>query len=262
VGDPSAVAGESARGGATEAMTFPMSGRPADGQRTGAPAGRPVSFWATIASTAILVIAGAAISIVALRGSPAPARAGADGSLPKSVSTAVPAPAADPRSGPQADPLAKSVPVRIRIPAIAVNAPVIGLGLNADGTIQVPPLAEHNVAGWYKYGPAPGQRGSAVIVGHVDSLTGPSVFYKLKDLRRGDTVYVTLADGQRPAFTVDWVQEAAKDHFPTSAVYGQVAYQGLRLITCGGPFDTASGHYLDNIIVYAHQAGTGGARSA
>ena len=243
-------------------MTSPMPGRPADGRRTGPSAGRPVSFWATIASTAILVIAGAAISIVALRGSSAPAGAGADAALPKGVSTAVPAPTADPRSGPRAAPLARSAPVHIRIPAIAVNAPVIGLGLNADGTIQVPPLANHNLTGWYKYGPTPGQQGPAVIVGHVDSLTGPSVFYELKDLRKGDTIYVTLADGQRPAFTVDWVQEAAKDSFPTSAVYGKVTYQGLRLITCGGPFDTASGHYLDNIIVYAHRAGTGGAPSA
>lgn len=239
-------------------MTPQMPGRPADRQHTGPSAGRPVTFWATIAGAAILVIAGVAISIVALRGSSAPAGAGAGGSLPKAVSTAVPVPAA----GPQAPRLARSVPVRVRIPAIAVNAPVVGLGLNTDGTIQVPPLAEHNVTGWYKYGPTPGQQGPAVILGHVDSSTGPSVFYKLKDLRKGDTVYVTLADGQRPAFTVDGVQEAAKDRFPTGAVYGQVAYQGLRLITCGGPFDTASGHYLDNVIVYAHRAGTGGARSA
>jgi sortase (surface protein transpeptidase) len=236
-------------------MTSHMSGRPADGQRTGASAGRPVKFWATIVGAAILVIAGAAISIVALRGSSAPA---ADGSLPKGVST-VPA---SPHSGSRAAPLARSVPVHILIPAIAVNAPVIGLGLNADGTIQVPPLTEHNVTGWYRYGPTPGQQGPAVILGHVDSLTGPSVFYKLEDLRKGETVYVTLADGQRPAFIIDGVQEAAKDRFPTSAVYGQVEYQGLRLITCGGPFDTASGHYLDNVIVYAHRAGTGGASSA
>lgn len=229
-----------------------MSGWPADGQRTSASAGRPVTFWARIVGAAILVIAGAAISIVALRGSSAPAEA--DGSLPKGVSTA-------PATGPLAAPLARSVPLRIRIPAIAVNAPIIELGLNTDGTIQVPPLAEHNLTGWYKYGPTPGQRGPAVILGHVDSYTEPSVFYKLKDLRKGDTVYVTLADGQRPEFTVYGVQETAKDDFPTSAVYGKVTYQGLRLITCGGPFDTASGHYLDNIIVYASWTGTGSSQS-
>jgi LPXTG-site transpeptidase (sortase) family protein len=237
-------------------MTFQMSGRPADGQRTGASAGRPAIFWAAIAGAVILIIAGAAMSMVALRGPSAPAEAG--DSLPKDVSTA---PVASPRFGPRAAPLARSVPVRIRIPAIAVNAPVIGLGINAGGTIQVPPLAEHNVTGWYEFGPTPGQQGPAVILGHVDSTTGPSVFYKLKDLRKGETVYVTLADGQQPAFTVYGIQEASKDDFPTNAVYGQVAYQGLRLITCGGPFDTASGHYLDNIIVYAHRTGTDNAQS-
>jgi sortase (surface protein transpeptidase) len=213
-----------------------------------------------IAAAVILVIVGAALSMVALRGPSTPAAVG--GSLPKGASTA-PAPAVGPHSGSRTAPLARSVPVRIMIPAIAVNASVIGLGLNADDTIQVPPLAEHNVTGWYEYGPTPGQQGPAVILGHVDSATGPSVFYKLKDLHKGETVYVTLADGQRPAFTVDGIQVAAKDRFPTSAVYGQVAYQGLRLITCGGPFDTASGHYLDNIIVYANRTGTdGGTRSA
>jgi LPXTG-site transpeptidase (sortase) family protein len=260
--------GDRGRGRAAAAMTARMPGRPVNRHRTGASAGRPVAFLATIVGAAILVIAGAAINIVVLRGSSASAwtRVGAGaraGSrLPRGAPTAVPAPAGDPRFGPQAAPLARSVPVRIRIPAIAVNAPVIGLGLNADGTIQLPPLAERNVAGWYKHGPTPGQQGPAVILGHVDSLTGPSVFYKLKDLRKGETVYVTLADGQRPAFTVDGIQVVPKDRFPTSAVYGRVAYQGLRLITCGGPFDTASGHYLDDIIVYAHRSGTGSARSA
>jgi LPXTG-site transpeptidase (sortase) family protein len=244
-------------------MIFKKSGRPAGAQRFGAPAGlpsagRPAALRAAIVGAVILVIAGATMSVFALRGFSVPAGPVGPESLPKSVSTAVPTPTV----GPQSAPLARSAPVRIRIPAIAVNAPVIALGLNADGTIQVPPLAEHNLTGWYKYGPTPGQQGPAVILGHVDSLTGPSVFYRLKDLRKGDTVYITLADGQRPAFTVDGIQEAAKDDFPTSAVYGQVAYQGLRLITCGGPFDTASGHYVDNIIIYAHRAGADGTRSA
>jgi sortase (surface protein transpeptidase) len=243
-------------------MTSRMFRRPADGQHSGASAGRLVIFWATIVGAAILVITGGAMSVFALRESSTHVGDGEPGSLPKGMSTAVPAQAVGPHSAPRGAPLARSVPVRIRIPAIAVNAPVVGLGLNTDGTIQVPPLAKPNVTGWYEYGPTPGQQGPAVILGHVDSLTGPSVFYKLKDLRKGETVYVTLADGQRPAFTVDGIQEAAKDHFPTSAVYGQVTYQGLRLITCGGAFDTGSGHYLDNIIVYAHRAGTGSARSA
>ena len=126
------------------------------------------------------------------------------------------------------------------------------VGKNADGTVQVPPLDDHNMTGWYRYGPAPGQRGPAVILGHVDSLTGISVFYYLKDLHAGDRVYVTLADGKAATFVVDGVQKVAKDAFPTASIYGKASYPSLRLITCGGPFDRATGHYLDNIIVYAH----------
>ena len=176
-----------------------------------------------------------------------PADAGAT-YTPASVTTAPPRLSHDPR----AKPLARSVPVGIRIPGIGVNAPVMEVGKNADGTVQVPPLDVHNLTGWYRYGPAPGQRGPAVILGHVDSLTGISVFYYLKDLHAGDKVYVTLADGKIATFAVDGVQKVAKDAFPTASIYGQAGYPSLRLITCGGPFDKATGHYVDNIIVYAH----------
>ncbi len=176
-----------------------------------------------------------------------PADAGAT-YTPASVTTAPPRLNHDP----QAKPLARSVPVSIRIPAIDVDAPVMQVGKNADGTVQVPPLDEHNLTGWYRYGPAPGQRGPAVILGHVDSLTGISVFYYLKDLHAGDKVYVTLADGKVATFVVDGVQKVTKDAFPTAEIYDKAGYPSLRLITCGGPFDRATGHYLDNIIVYAH----------
>jgi LPXTG-site transpeptidase (sortase) family protein len=176
-----------------------------------------------------------------------PADAGAT-YTPASVTTAPPRLIHDP----QAKPLARSVPVGIRIPGIGVSAPVMEVGQNADGTVQVPPLDDHNLTGWYRYGPAPGQRGAAVILGHVDSLTGISVFYYLKDLHAGDKVYVTLADGKLATFAVDGVQKVAKDAFPTASIYGRAGYPSLRLITCGGPFDRATGHYVDNIIVYAH----------
>jgi len=169
-------------------------------------------------------------------------------SIPASVRTNVPALTGFRRGGP----LRRSVPVRIRIPAIGVDAQIIQLGLNADGTVQVPPLDEHNLTGWYRYGPAPGQRGASVILGHVDSVTGPSVFYLLKDLQAGDLIYVTLADGKTAVFVVDGLQRAAKTQFPTSSVYGKLGYPGLRLITCGGPFNSTTGHYADNIIAYAH----------
>ncbi len=168
--------------------------------------------------------------------------------IPASVATALPR--LSHVHGIQA--LARSVPVSVRIPAIGVSAPVMKLGKNPDGTVQVPPLADHNLTGWYQYGPAPGQPGPAVILGHVDSVTGISVFYHLKDLRRGDRIYVTLADEKVAAFAVDGVQKAAKDAFPTAAVYAEGDYPGLRLITCGGPFDPTNGHYLDNIVIYAH----------
>jgi len=126
------------------------------------------------------------------------------------------------------------------------------LGLNSDRTIQVPPLANHNLAGWYKYGATPGQEGAAVIVGHIDSTTGASVFFNLRNLRKGDRVYVTLADKQAAVFAVDGLQQVPKTAFPTASVYGQLPYAGLRLVTCGGVFDPSTGHYLSDVIVYAH----------
>ena len=176
-----------------------------------------------------------------------PAQAGAT-YIPPSITTVAPRLASDPR----AKPLARSAPVTIRIPRIGVNAPVMKVGRDADGTVQVPPLEEHNLTGWYRYGPAPGQRGAAVILGHVDSTTGISVFYYLKNLHAGNKVYVTLADGKVATFAVDGLQRVAKNAFPTASVYGKAGYPSLRLITCGGPFDQATGHYVDNIIVYAH----------
>jgi sortase (surface protein transpeptidase) len=167
--------------------------------------------------------------------------------IPASVTTTVPTQRHDP--GVRA--LARSVPVSIRIPAIGVNAPIMELSTNPDGTIQVPPIDAHNLTGWWDVGAAPGQRGSAVILGHVDSLTGISVFYDLKYLHVGEKIYVTLADGKVPVFTVDGLQKVDKAAFPTEAVYGRTNFPELRLITCGGPFDESTGHYLENIIVYA-----------
>ncbi len=167
---------------------------------------------------------------------------------PATVGTTAPQVQADP----QATALSRSTPVRIQIPAIHVSAPVMEVGRNSDGSVQVPPLGNHNLTGWYKYSPTPGQTGSSVILGHVDSYQGISVFYYLKDLIQGDQISVTLADGTVANFVVDGLEKVGKTDFPTSEVYGKAPYPALRLITCGGPFDESSGHYLDNIIVYAH----------
>jgi len=209
---------------------------------------KPVGRWAlgvTLAA-AVVCAGGVTMAALALTGG-TPAEAGAT-LIPASVTTAIPVQRHDP--GVRA--LARSVPVSIRIPAIGVNAPVMELGTNPDGTIQVPPLDDHNLTGWWEIGAAPGQRGAAVILGHVDSLTGISVFYDLKYLHVGEKIYVTLADGSVPVFTVDGLQKVAKAAFPTEAVYGRANFPELRLITCGGPFDQSTGHYLYNIIVYAH----------
>jgi hypothetical protein len=140
-------------------------------------------------------------------------------------------------------------PVRVEIPAIGVSSRLVRLGLNPDGTMEVP--RDFALAVWFTGGAMPGQDGPAVISGHVDSHSGPAVFYRLRDLRRGDTVRVQQAGGDWLAFTVTGSARYAKAGFPTDAVFGPVTGPVLRLITCGGAFDRASGHYLDNLVVTA-----------
>jgi sortase (surface protein transpeptidase) len=197
-----------------------------------------------------MLCAGGITALVLGVTTPAPLPDPAAAVVPVSVPATVPKVSADRH----VRTLARSVPMSIRIPAIGVTAPVTAVGLNANGTVQVPPLTNHDLAGWYKYGPTPGQLGASVILGHVDSVTGVSVFFYLKDLRKGDKIDVTLADGKTATFVVDGVQRASKTSFPTHAVYGKISYPGLRLITCGGTFDPSTGHYADNIIVYAQLA--------
>ena len=140
-------------------------------------------------------------------------------------------------------------PVRLRIPEIGVSTPLVRLGRLPDGSIEVP--HDWDRAGWYDRGPLPGQPGPAVILGHVDSKTGPAVFYRLRELRPGDTVRVGLADGRMLVFQVQRVERYPKDKFPTEAVYFPTLNRELRLITCGGDFDYARHSYVDNIVVYA-----------
>jgi sortase (surface protein transpeptidase) len=144
-------------------------------------------------------------------------------------------------------------PSRIVIPAIRVSAPLIPLGLNRDRTIQVP--QSFSVAGWFRPGPEPGEQGAAVILGHVDSRSGPGVFYHVSALRRGDMVRVVLRSRKALRFVVTDTREVPKAHFPTRLVYGRTAVPTLRLITCGGRFNAATGHYVDNFIVFARLVG-------
>ncbi|MEZ0579116.1 class F sortase [Nocardioides sp. MH1] len=142
-----------------------------------------------------------------------------------------------------------SRPIGLSIPGIDVEASsIVPLDLASDGTIEVPqdPL----LPGWFRPGPTPGQLGPAVIAGHVDSSDGPAVFYRLGDLRPGDRIKVSRADGSVATFIVDRVKSYAKATFPTRKVYGGTSRAELRLITCGGTYDPDLG-YLSNTVVFA-----------
>jgi Sortase domain len=151
--------------------------------------------------------------------------------------------------------LPRSLPVSVDIPAIGVSSKLLHLGVNADGAIQVPPLSTSaNEAAWYKYSATPGQIGSSVIEGHLDSYQGAAVFFRLGALRPGDIVDVTLADKITAVFRVTGVREYSKSRFPAKAIYGATRYAALRLITCGGAFDYTTGHYLSSTVVFASLA--------
>jgi len=144
--------------------------------------------------------------------------------------------------------LSESTPIRLEIPSIGVDSSLIPLGLNADGTMEVPP--DGFPAGWYTGAPTPGELGPAIIAGHVD-WNGPGVFYELRRVVPGDTVSVTRADGGVAVFRVTRIAQYAKDAFPTALVYGNIDYAGLRLITCGGTWNAQTHHYEDNTVVFA-----------
>ncbi len=249
----------------------------------GPSAGRPSRRWSGgIAATVVIVLIAAVVV--------APAVATDSGDLgdtlaltPPAISTIRPAPAlsvrpgpavadvdlsntpsdiADPTvapvtpeldlsSSPTAAPSTAGVPTSVDIPAIGVHASIAPLGLGADGVIQVPDHFDQ--AGWYSGGPRPGDAGPAVLLGHVDSRTGPAVFFRLKELQPGDTVMVTSSTGTE-SFIVDSVAKYPKTEFPTEAVYGPVSGRALRLVTCGGTFDNAQRSYLSNVIVFATPA--------
>ena len=147
--------------------------------------------------------------------------------------------------------LSRSKPVVLDIPSIGVRSSLLSLGLNADGTVQVPSGTSYDEAGWYRFSPTPGSLGPAVILGHVSGAGHASVFFRLGDLRPGNRVRVTRRDGSIAAFEVTGVRRFPKDHFPTQLVYGNTNHAALRLITCGGSFDFSTGHYLDNVVVFA-----------
>ncbi|WNV77716.1 class F sortase [Geodermatophilus sp. DSM 44513] len=224
--------------------------------------------WAALA---LVLAAVAAVALVVAatgqqRAPQPPAAAAADAATPDPAGDtvtpdAVPAPAAPSQAAPvpaapvpaapvPAEPVA--APVSLEIPAIDVRSDLLRLGVSGDGTVQVPPLAPDDRAGWYERGPAPGAVGPAVVLGHVDSAEwGPGVFFDLGALQPGDEVTVAREDGSVAVFAVDRVERHRKDDFPTIAVYGNTDAAELRLITCGGAFDAGAGSYEDNVIAFA-----------
>lgn len=149
------------------------------------------------------------------------------------------------------------LPLELEIPSVGISTSLVRLYLQPDGALGVP--GDFGVAGWWAGGAKPGAKGPAVLVGHVDSYTGPAVFYRLREVEPGATVRVTRSDGTAVTFVVDGSRQVAKDAFPTDDVYGPTPGSTLRLITCGGRFDRGRRQYDDNVVVFAHLAGPAGA---
>ncbi|MFJ2262072.1 class F sortase [Streptomyces sp. NPDC087844] len=137
------------------------------------------------------------------------------------------------------------------IPYLGLQAPLIGLGLDRRQQLTAPPLDKPKLAGWYEGGPSPGEAGTAVVVGHLDTRTGPAVFAGLSTLKPGRLVEALRADGRTAVYTVDAVRMYEKARFPSQEVYGARNRPELRLITCGGVYDRQSG-YMSNVVVFAH----------
>jgi hypothetical protein len=151
--------------------------------------------------------------------------------------------------------LPPSPPDRIRIPAIHVNAPLMELKLTSTGSLDVPPAAKKNLAGWYEAGTTPGETGTAIVAGHVDNADGPAVFYDLGALKKGNTIELDRLDGAVALFTVDAVEVYQASHFPDQKVYGAARRPELRVITCGGGYSRSTG-YQGNVVVFAHLTGS------
>ncbi|MFJ4190600.1 class F sortase [Kitasatospora sp. NPDC089509] len=175
---------------------------------------------------------------------------------PAALAPAVPgaatAPASPAAAAPGAPALKRAKPTRLRIPQIAVDAPFTELTLNPAGQLNAPPPDDKNLVGWYRDGVTPGERGSAVVAGHVDTTKGPAVFLLLSMLLPGNKIEVSRADGTVAVFSVDSVETFAKDAFPDQKVYGKTPDAQLRVITCGGAYDKKKRDYLDNVVVFAH----------
>ena len=203
--------------------------------------------WIILAVGVVLLAVGGSAALLGTRSHQPP-------SLP--VAAASVTPSVSPQASPAVAAVQRAAPTRVIIPAIGINASVIPEGTDSTGALETPALNEKNVTGWWDGGYAPGQNGPAVIVGHVDSAAaGPLVFWNLSKLVPGEAIETEPGSLW---FTVTGLQTVSKNTFPTQAVYGPTPAPTLRLITCDGAFDSATGHYTDNLIVFAVKATASG----
>ncbi|EGX54676.1 secreted protein, partial [Streptomyces zinciresistens K42] len=160
---------------------------------------------------------------------------------------------------PAARPLGEARPIRLDIPALDLRAPVVARGLDRYGAIDAPPFAQAAAVAWYAAGTKPGSAGAALMTGHFDTRTRPAVFHRLGTLRPGERVRVLRDDGSAAEFTVDDVRVVTRDGFDAAQAYGprRAGRAELRLLTCAGTFDRATGTYAANVIVSAYLTGTG-----
>lgn len=149
-----------------------------------------------------------------------------------------------------------STPVRLVVQRLGSNAPIRSVGLDKQGAIEVPPVGNPNLVGWYRSGPTAGEAGPAIMLGHKDTKSGSAVFSRLDEIRNGDVIEVHRKDGIIAVFTVGGLEQAEKTVLPTQRVYGESPNPQLHLITCGGTYDRATGHYADNVIAYATMTST------
>jgi hypothetical protein len=196
------------------------------------------------------LIASLAVGLVALAGcasKPAPSQGPA-----QQPATSVPAPAAP--AAQSAAPVKPGVtPTDFSLPRLGITSSLVPVGLAKDGSMAVPSVHQPKQAAWFEPGPEPGQEGPAVIVGHIDGDHIPGVFYKLAEVHEGDQISVTLKDGRKIAFVVYKTESVPKNGFPADRIFGYTAGPELRLITCGGEFDSTARSYKNNTVVYAKE---------
>ncbi|CAM5561819.1 class F sortase [Streptomyces aurantiogriseus] len=202
-------------------------------------------------TTTILCAAALLLLALSLLGGHDTSSRPADASRPPHAPQA--APVASPLSGrPVGKHLPRSRPVRLIIPKISVNAPFTDLDLASTGHLEAPPPNDTNLVGWHAAGPSPGETGTSIIAGHVDTATSAAVFAELSELKKGDVFHVTRADGRKASFVVDDTETFDKDHFPSARVYADTRQAQVRLITCAGDYDRAVKDYTANLVVFAH----------